>query len=275
MEDLRAEPAAAGKRRQGRDRDRADRCDPQAGDDLRRRERQLDPPEDLALGLSHSARRILDRRRDVGEADEGVAVDDLEVEGGQGDHRGVDAAAGEGQQQEEEGDAGDRVEDPGRGQQRGLQPVAPVGDQGQGEGDREPDRDGEQDQLQMLDGRCPVAADVFRAQSKQKSFGGGRLAGQRFARPFVEERRRQFAGGGKRESSPSVSAIVGPRRDSANAPNASGDSQMSRTRKVSPSNRAVWAISPSGGFPFGSSAESTASYWSGVIGISNSMNTAI
>ena len=58
-----AEATAAGEHRQRRDRDRADRGDPQAGDDLRRRQRQLDPPEDLALGQAHAAGRVFDRRR--------------------------------------------------------------------------------------------------------------------------------------------------------------------------------------------------------------------
>ena len=72
----------------------------------------------------------------VGEADHRVAVDDLQRVGAEGDDRGVAAAPGDRQQQEEEGDAGDRVEDAGAGEQRRPQPAAAVGEQGQGEGDR-------------------------------------------------------------------------------------------------------------------------------------------
>ena len=110
-EDLGAEPAAVGEDGEGRDRDRADRRDPQAADDLRDRQRQLDLPEDLPLGQAHAAGGVLDRVGHVVEADRHVAVDDLQRVGGERDDRGLAAAPGDRQQQEEEGDAGDRVED--------------------------------------------------------------------------------------------------------------------------------------------------------------------
>ena len=121
-------PPPSGEDRQGRDRHRADGGDPEPGDDLRGRQRHLDLPEHLPLGQAHSAGGVLGRLGHVREPGDRVAVDDLQGVGAERDDRGVDPAPGERQQQEEEGDAGDRVEDPGRRQQRRLQPVAAMGE---------------------------------------------------------------------------------------------------------------------------------------------------
>ncbi len=183
--DLGAEPARGDEHRQGRDRHRAHGCDPQPGDDLRRRQGQLHPPEHLALAHPHPASRLLDRIGDVGEPRHRVAVEDLQRVGAERDDRGVAPQAGDRQQQEEEGEAGDRVEDPGRGEQRRLQPAPPVREQRQGEGDAEPDHDGDHDHLQVLEGRRPVAVDVFPRPVPAEQVGGPRLAGQALA--FFEE----------------------------------------------------------------------------------------
>ena len=152
-------PAPANTARRG-DRDRGDGRDPHPGDDLRDRERQLDPPEQLALGHPHAPPGVLARGRDVGEPGDDVAVDDLQRVEDEGDDRGDVAASGDRQQEQEQGDARDRVDHPGDAGEGRDQPAAAVRDQRQAERDHEPDRDRGEDEHQVLERRGDVVADV-------------------------------------------------------------------------------------------------------------------
>ena len=81
-----------------------------------------------------ASRRV---RRDVVEARDDVAEDDLERVGGERDQRRGRAAAGDRQQQEEHGQARQRVEDSRDPDDRADQPPPPARQQRQREGDRE------------------------------------------------------------------------------------------------------------------------------------------
>ena len=105
-----SQPAASGEDREARDRDGRDGRDPNAGDDLRHRERQLDPAKELLVRHPHPPSRVLGRRRDIGEAGDDVAIDDLQRVEEERNDRGDVPTAGDRQQQQKERDRGDRVD---------------------------------------------------------------------------------------------------------------------------------------------------------------------
>ena len=154
-EDLLAEPAGAGEERERGQAHRGRHRDPQAGHDLRQRERDLDAPEQLAVGQAHAAAGVLGLVGHVVEPRQDVAEDDQQHVGDERDQRRVVAAPGDRQQQEEGGDARDRVEDAGDLGDRADQPAAPVRD----------DRERERDQRS----RSPTASTVSKACWKNGS----------------------------------------------------------------------------------------------------------
>ena len=97
------------------------------------RERQLDAPEQLAVGHPHAARGVDGVRRDVVEAGDDVAEDDQQRVGGQRDDRRRVPAAGDRQQQEEHREAGDRVEDARQPGDRPDEPAPAVREQAERE----------------------------------------------------------------------------------------------------------------------------------------------
>ena len=95
-EDRVAEAAVADERGDRRDRDRRDDRDPEAADDRRQRERQLDARQHLAASKAHPARGLehLGRRR--AEAGDDVRVEDHERVADERDHDRRRGEAGEG-----------------------------------------------------------------------------------------------------------------------------------------------------------------------------------
>src|SRR5581483_8639741 len=127
--------------------------DAQAGDDRRQRERQLDPPEDVAPAQPQAARRLehllghrAEAGEDVPEEDEQRVADerDLDRRHRQPRHR---------HEQLEEREARDRVQEGADEADRRLQDAVPARGDGGGEGDGEPDGDGDRGQLHVLDER--------------------------------------------------------------------------------------------------------------------------
>src|SRR5829696_4521494 len=187
--DLLVERAAEGvdvrEHHQGGDRHRRDGRDPQAGDDLRQRQGQLDPPEELTVGHPHPSARVLALRRDVAEARQDVPEEDLERVDRQDQDRGRPAQAGDRQQQEDECQRWDRVEDarcPGEGRD---QPAAPMRDQSEAERDRKAEGHAQQDQEKLVEERRRVAVEVVDRPTEAKRLVLG-LARRVRAGPVVD-----------------------------------------------------------------------------------------
>ena len=168
-EDRVAEPLRQQERRDRRDRDRRHDRDAQAADDQRHGERQLDARQDLPLRQSHAARclehvgrRALEAGEDVGEEDHERVRDERDLDRGRRDARERDEDL-------EEREARDRVEERRDDPDRLLDVADAVCDQRQHEGNREPDRDRDRRQLEVLDERrpervVPVLADPVGAE---------------------------------------------------------------------------------------------------------------
>src|SRR6188768_1365941 len=80
-----------------------------------------------------------------------------------------------------------------------------MGKQGEGESDREAEQHGECDQLQVLDGRRPVAIDVFLRPVEAEELVG-RLTGQSVRAAFLNEPFADFADGGNEDSASHAAA---------------------------------------------------------------------
>src|SRR4029077_16182516 len=91
-----------------------DRRDADPGEDHRERERKLDAPEELPIGVAHAARRLADLDRHAAYAGDDVADEDEERVADEADLRAQHGEAGVGDEQGEQGEARDRVEDPRR-----------------------------------------------------------------------------------------------------------------------------------------------------------------
>ena len=112
----------------------------------------------------------------------------------------VAAEPGDRQQQEEEGEAGDREEDPGAGQQRRTAASAwRWASRARTKATAKPIDERDQDEFEVLQGRRPVAVDVFARPVPAEEVAGLRLAGQRFAAAFLEEPFADFAGRRQRQ----------------------------------------------------------------------------
>ncbi len=118
---------------------------------------KLDLPQHLAAGHAHPPPRVLGPDRHVVEARDDVAVDDLDVVGGERDQRGVDSAPRDRQEQEEEGDARDRVEDPREADERRHEPAPPVGEDGHAHREHEAQDHREAHEVEVLERRRDVA----------------------------------------------------------------------------------------------------------------------
>ena len=116
-EDLRAEAAGAGEEREAGDADRRRRRDPQPREDRRQRHRQLDPEEDLAAREAHALRRVDHLPRHLLQPGGDVAVDQHQRVGRQHHHGGGEAAARDVEQDQVEGDRGDREQDAHEGEE--------------------------------------------------------------------------------------------------------------------------------------------------------------
>ena len=124
-------------------------------------ERQLHPPQQLAIGEPHPAPGVPRVGRDVVEAGDDVAEDDLQRVGGERDQRGGRAAAGDRQQQEEHRQARQRVEHAGDADDRADQPPLPARQQRQRERDHEAACDRRSTvRYDVLDERVRVAVEV-------------------------------------------------------------------------------------------------------------------
>jgi hypothetical protein len=156
-DDQASQPPTARKVGEGRDRNRRDRRDPKAGHDLGNGEWKLDLPQELATGHAHPPPRVLGPDRHVVEARDDVAVDDLDVVGGERDQRGIDSATGDRQEQEEERDARDRVEDTRGPDERRHKPALPVGEDRHAHRDHEAENHGEAHEVEVLERRRDVA----------------------------------------------------------------------------------------------------------------------
>ena len=110
LEEWIAEASRSGQGSERGDGDGGHGRDPQPGDDLRRGQWQLDPPQELLGGHPHPAPRVLRVGGHVGKAREGVAVDDLKGVGGERDDGRREPEPGHREKQEEERDARHGVE---------------------------------------------------------------------------------------------------------------------------------------------------------------------
>ena len=154
------EAAGAGEEGEGRQAHGCRGGYPQPGDDLGDRQRQLDLPEELALGQAHPAAGVLRLLGHVVEAGEDVAEDDQQRVGHEGDERGCRAAARDREQEEERRQARDRVEDSGDVHDRTDEPAAAVSQQRQRERDGESDDHGHDREVDVVPEGIDVAIEV-------------------------------------------------------------------------------------------------------------------
>ena len=166
--DFGSEPTTVGEDCEGGQRDRADRRDPQAGDDFRHRQRDLNLPEQLLFRETDPSGGFCHLTWHVSQAGRHVAKNDLQGEGRQGDYGCQGTAPGNRQEQEEERDRGDRVEHPGRSEERGGQPAVPMGQDGQRERDQESADHRADYEDHMLKGRVDVPVGIVDYPSRAK-----------------------------------------------------------------------------------------------------------
>src|SRR5918999_5064367 len=151
VEDRCAQPLRNEERADGRERDRGHGRDADPRQHGRQRQRQLHAHERLRARQTHPARRLEHVRGHAAQAAEDVPEQDQERVADQRDLDRRHRQPGEGHEQLEEREARDRVEQGEAERERRLEPPDPVHDERCGERDREPETDGDQRQLHVLD----------------------------------------------------------------------------------------------------------------------------